>query len=89
MSESLDSLCKYGVKIVGRRIRREERNAHKNVVVQQMEHDDMADGKPQDKSAATPRKPPPLDGQSRQPEQPQIRSPLLGDGPELVRDSHC
>ena len=65
-----------------------ERGAVKNVVMQQMEHDDMADEKHQDKSSANPRKPP-RDGQSRQPEQPQIQPPLSNDGPELVRDSHC
>jgi len=57
--------------------------------MQQMEHDDMADERRQDKSATNPRKPP-ADGPSRQPQQPpQVRSPLLDDGPELVRDSHC
>jgi hypothetical protein len=65
-----------------------ERGAVKNVVLQQMEHDDMAGKQPDDKSSANPRKPP-RDGQSRQPEQPQIQPPLLNDGPELERDSHC
>jgi len=66
-----------------------EQDGCKNVVMQQMEHDDMAREQHQDKSAAKPRKTP-ADGplhQTRQP--PQIRSPLLGDGLELVRDSHC
>lgn len=64
-----------------------ERDAVENVVMQQMEHDDMASEQHQDKSAENPRKP--QDRQSRQPEQPQIQPPLLSDGPELVRDSHC
>jgi hypothetical protein len=43
----------------------------------------------QDKSAAKPRKPA-ADGLSHQPPQPpEVRSPLLSDGPELERDSHC
>ena len=42
----------------------------------------------QDKSEADARKP--QDAQSHQPRQPpQVRSPLLSDGPELERDSHC
>lgn len=61
--------------------------------MQQMEHDDMTSERRQDKSAAIPHKPPAnglRDGLPCQPRQPpQIRSPLLGDGPGLVRDSHC
>lgn len=49
----------------------------------------MASERHQDKSAATPRKPP-ANGLPYQPSPPpQIRSPLFGDGLELVRDSHC
>jgi hypothetical protein len=49
----------------------------------------MANERHQDKSAAKPRKPA-ADGLSHQPRQPpQVRSPLLNDGPELERDSHC
>jgi hypothetical protein len=48
----------------------------------------MANERHQDKSAAKPRKP--ADGLSDQPRQPpQVRSPLLNDGPELERDSQC
>jgi hypothetical protein len=49
----------------------------------------MTNERHQDKSAAKPRKPA-ADGLSHQPRQPpQVRSPLLNDGPELERDSHC
>ncbi|WP_187399356.1 hypothetical protein [Bradyrhizobium paxllaeri] len=47
----------------------------------------MANEQPLDKPAATDRKP--ARNQARQPQQPQVRSPLLNDGPELERDSHC
>jgi hypothetical protein len=49
----------------------------------------MANERHQDESAAKPRKPAAdrLSDQPRQP--PQVRSPLLNDGPELERDSHC
>jgi hypothetical protein len=61
--------------------------------MQQMEHDAMTGERRQDKSAAIPRNPSATalrDGLPCPPRQPpQIRSPLLGDGPELVRDSHC
>jgi hypothetical protein len=70
------------------RIRDEERNARKNVVMHKKEYDDMASEQPADKPAATGRKPPP-DRRPSQPAQPQIPSPLANDGPELVRDSHC
>jgi hypothetical protein len=63
-----------------------ERAAGKNVVMQQMEYDDMAKDQYQDKSPTTGHGPP----QDRQPpSQPQIPSPLLSEGPELLRDSHC
>jgi hypothetical protein len=54
--------------------------------MQQMEYDDMAKDQYQDKSPTTGHGPP----QDRQPpSQPQIPSPLLSEGPELLRDSHC
>jgi len=65
-----------------------EQDGCKNVVMQQMEHDDMAREQHQDKSSATGQKPP----RDRRPpalQQPQIPSPLSNDGLELVRDSHC
>jgi len=65
-----------------------ERAASKNVVMQQMEHDDMATEDASNKPAATGRKPP-RDQRSPSPQQPQIQPPLLNDGPELLRDSHC
>ena len=65
-----------------------ERDGCKNVVMQQMEHDDMTSDQYQDKSTTTGRKPP-RDRQPPTPQQPQIPSPLSNDGPELVRDSHC
>jgi hypothetical protein len=56
--------------------------------MQQMEHDDMATEDASNKPAATGRKPP-RDQRSPSPQQPQIQPPLLNDGPELRRDSHC
>jgi hypothetical protein len=67
---------------------REERDARENVVMQQMEHDDMASEQHRDESAIAGRKPP-GDRQPPSPQQPQIPSPLSSDGPELLRDSHC
>jgi hypothetical protein len=60
----------------------------KNVVLQQLEHDDMSTEDASNKPAATGRKPP-RDQRSPLPQQPQIQPPLLNDGPELLRDSHC
>jgi len=65
-----------------------ERESNKYVVMQQMEHDDMASDQYQDKSSATGQKPP-RDRRPPAPQQPQIPSPLSNDGLELVRDSHC
>ena len=65
-----------------------EQDGCKNVVMQQMEHDDMTSDQFRDKSATTGRKPP-QDRRSPAPQQPQIPSPLCNHGPELVRDSRC
>jgi hypothetical protein len=70
------------------RIRCEERNVGKNVVMHKMEYDDMASEQSSEKAGTSGRKPPP-DRRPSQPQQPQIPSPLSSDGPELVRDSHC
>jgi len=48
----------------------------------------MASEQPLDKPDATGRKPP-RNERSPQSQPPQIQPPLLNDGPELVRDSHC
>ena len=60
----------------------------KNVVMQQLEHDDMARDQYSDEPTATGRKPP-KDRQPPAPQQPQIPSPLSNDGLELIRDSNC
>jgi len=66
--------------------RRPEPVAYKIVVMQQSEHDDMASDNNSSKTAATQRKPGP---RIPSPQLPQIQPPLLNDGQEQVRDSHC
>jgi hypothetical protein len=53
-----------------------------------MEHDDMASEHPPEKPAETARKPP-RSGRPPAPPSPQTTSPLLNEGPELIRGGHC
>ena len=48
----------------------------------------MANEQPLDKPAAAERKTPRSQHSPKQ-QPPQIQPPLLNDGPELMRDSHC
>jgi hypothetical protein len=56
--------------------------------MQQMEHDVMASENPQSKSTATERKPAGSVRSRPQPSQPS-GPPLVHDGLETLRDSHC
>jgi hypothetical protein len=60
----------------------------KNVVLQQMEHDDMASEHHGDRQAADQRKQP-SDPRSPAPPLPQGGPPLLNEGLEVPRSSHC
>jgi hypothetical protein len=67
----------------------EERNTGQNVVVhQKWSADDMPSEQHPEKSKSTASKPA-RDRRSPSPQHPQIRSPLLNDGLELLHDSRC
>src|SRR5215204_3314534 len=66
---------------------RREPPAQKNVVMQQMEHDDMASEDQKERPFERPEHvKDSRSGKERPSENP---SPLMSDGPELVRDTHC
>ena len=54
--------------------------------MQQLEHVDMSNDNNANKPAVLERKP---SRPSPAPQLPQINPPLMIDGPELLRDSHC
>jgi hypothetical protein len=71
-----------------RLIRFEELPRRKNVVMQQMEHDDMVDKESREQQVSE-RRDPPKNSRSGNRRPPQGAPSILNDGLEVIRDSHC